>query len=325
MESDNLLADDVHRGPVLFEVVITIVHVAQSGGVVEERIHPDIDHVARVKVHRHSPLEAGTGDTEVLKARLDEVVDHLVDTGGGLQESAGLQKVLHGLGIFGKAEEIGLLLSVMDGTSAVRAAAVYQLALSPEALTGRAVFALISAFINIPVVVHFAEDTLDGGDVVIVGRADETVVRDIHELPEVQDTAGAFDDLIHKGLGRDASFLRFFLDLLAMFIRAGKEHNIIAPQALIAGDGVSGDGAVGVADVKLIRGIIDRRGDEEGFFRHLYFLLSGEDTGVIENTFLTQDPAIGKRTVLLTVLPQHPDGALLQAIQSRDREDGRCP
>ena len=53
------------------------------------------------------------------------------------------------------------------------------------------------AFVDIPVVVHFAENTLNGGDMVIIGRTDEPIVRDIHELPEVQDAAGSFDDLIY--------------------------------------------------------------------------------------------------------------------------------
>ena len=44
------------------------------------------------------------------------------------------------------------------------------------------------------------------------------------------------------------------LDLLAMLIGAGEEHDIAAGEPLIAGHGVSGHRAVGVSDVELVGG-----------------------------------------------------------------------
>ena len=302
--------------------------------------------MARVKVHGDAPLEAGAGDAEVLEAGFDEVVDHLVDAGGGLEEGAGLQELLHGFGVLGKTEEIGLLLGVMDGAAAVRAAAVNQLALGPEALAGGAVLALVGALVDIPVVVHLAEDALDGRHVVVVGRADEAVIGDVHELPQVQDAAGALDDLIHEGLGRDAGFLRFLLDLLAMLVRAGEEHHIEAAQPLVAGDGVGGDGAVGVADVKFVRGVVDRRGDEEGFFRHGYvYSFRGKirDVGNLYTrrraqrsgssskrkaggmTELSSHARRKRMDMELSLTLRRPGGAFLRAIRSRGRGDGRYP
>ena len=268
VETDNLLADDVHRGPVFVIIVIAVIHVPQGGGVVEKRIHPDIDHVARVKVHGDAPLEAGAGDAEVLEAGFDEVVDHLVDAGGRLKEGAGLQELLHGFGILGKTEEIGLLLGVMDGAAAVRAAAVYKLALGPEALAGGAVLALVGALVDVAVVVHLLEDALDGGHVVVVGGADEAVVGDVHQLPQVEDAALAADDLIDELLGGLAGGLGLLLDFLAVLVGAGQEHHVIAAQALVAREGVGGDGAVGVADVQLVRGVVDGGGDVKGLFFH---------------------------------------------------------
>ena len=58
----------------------------QRGAVVEQRVHPHIHHVAGIKVHGNTPAEAGAADAQVLQAGLDEVVDHLVDAGAGLQE-----------------------------------------------------------------------------------------------------------------------------------------------------------------------------------------------------------------------------------------------
>ena len=71
---------------------------------------------------------------------------------------------------------------------------------------------------------------------VIIRGADEAVVGDVHQLPQRAHAAGAFDDIVHKLLGRDAGGLRLFFDLLAVLVRAGQEHDVIAAQALIACD-----------------------------------------------------------------------------------------
>ena len=45
--------------------------------------------------------------------------------------------------------------------------------------------ALIGALIDVTLVVHLAEDLLDGLAVIVVGGADEAVVGDVHQLPDV--------------------------------------------------------------------------------------------------------------------------------------------
>ena len=266
VEPDDLLADEVDvRGPELVVVVVGVVHKAQGGGVVEEGVHPDIDHMAGVEVHRHAPGEAGAGDAEVLQARVDEVVDHLMDAALGLQEVGVGQQIPDGLGVLGEAEEVGLLLGVGDLPAAVGALAVLQLALGPEALAGGAVLALVAALVDVAVVVHFLEDFLHGGHVIGVGGADKAVVGNIHQLPQVQHAALAGDDIVHKLLGGDAGLLGLVLDFLAVLVGAGEEHHVIAPHALIAGHGVGGHGAVGVADMELIGRVVNGGGDIKGF------------------------------------------------------------
>ncbi len=164
VEADDLLAHKVHvGGPELLVVVIAVVLIAQGGDVVEQGVHPHVDHVAWVKVHGDAPGEAGAGDAQVLQAGLDEVVHHLVDPAAGLQEVGVLQQVPDPVGVLAQAEEIGLLLGVHDLPAAVGALAVHQLALGPEGLAGLAVFALIGALIDVPLVVHLLEDLLDRG------------------------------------------------------------------------------------------------------------------------------------------------------------------
>ena len=85
MEAYDLLAHNVYiRRPILIVVVIFFIQEAQSRGVVEKGIHPDINHMTRIKIHRDAPFEAGAGNAQVLQARLDEIVDHFVHPAGRL-------------------------------------------------------------------------------------------------------------------------------------------------------------------------------------------------------------------------------------------------
>ena len=219
--------------------------------------------MTRVKIDGDAPVEAGAGHAQILKAGLYEVVYHLVDTGGGLEKFAAFQQLLHGLCVLGKAEEICLLLGVVDLSAAVGALAVDELAFRPEAFAGGAVHTLVCALVDIAVVVHLLEDALYGLDMVVVGGADETVVGDVHELPQVLDAALAGDDIVNELLRRDTGGLGLFLYLLTVLIGAREKHDIVAAQALVSCDGVGCDSAVGVTDMQLIGGVVDRCCDVE--------------------------------------------------------------
>ena len=258
VEPDNLLADDVYRGPVFRIVVVFFVLIAERRDIVGQRVEPDIDHVLRVERDGDTPRERRAGHTEVFKARIDEVFDHLVDAGARLQIVGVDEQIAHAIRVFGQAEEIGFLLRVVNLAAAVRAFAVLQLRFGPEALARRAVFALVRALIDVALVIHLLEDALDGFDMIVVGRADETVVRDVHQLPEVEDALFPADDLVHELLRGHARGLGLLFDLLAVLVRAGEEHHVLAAQPVIARDRVGRDGGIGVADVELCRRIIDR-------------------------------------------------------------------
>ena len=87
---------------------------------------------------------------------------------------------------------------------------------------------------------------------VIVSGADEAVVGDVHQLPQIPDAPGAFHDAVHELLGSDAGLVGLLLDLLAVLVGTGEEHDVLALQSVIPGQSVGGHGAVGVADVQLI-------------------------------------------------------------------------
>ena len=114
-----------------------------------------------VEIHRDAPGEAGAGHTQILQARINKVVHHLVYAAARLQKIGVDQKIAHPAGVFAQAEEISLLLSVNHIAAAVGTFAVHQLAFCPERFAGLAVFALVGTLINIALVVHFAEDFLN--------------------------------------------------------------------------------------------------------------------------------------------------------------------
>ena len=264
----------MHIGrPVLFKIIILVVEIAESRDIVGKCIHPDVHDMVFIKVNRDSPFKAGSGDTEILQARLDEIVDHLVDAGSRLQERARFQQVLHRLCILGETEEIGFLFRIVHFTPAVGALSVHQLALCPEALTGCAVHTFVGTLVDIPVVIHFTENPLDRLDMVIIGCADKAVVGNIHQLPQIQDALRPGDDIVHKLLRRHTGCLRFLFNFLAVLVRPGKEHDVITAQALITSNHVRCHRAVGMADVQLVRGVIDRGGDVKCFLFHVWLLL----------------------------------------------------
>ena len=269
VEADDLLAHEVDVGrPELLIVIIFVVEEAQGGGIVEQGVHPHIDHMAWVKVHRHAPGEAGAGDAQVLQAGLDEVVHHLVHPGAGFQEIGVLQQVLDPVGVLGQTEEIGLLLRILHRTAAVGALAIHQLGLRPKGLAGLAVLALILALVDVALLVHLLKNLLDRGHMVVIRGADEAVVGDVHQLPQVLDSLGALHDVVYELLGGDAGFPGFVLDFLAVLVGAGEEQHVTAAQPLIAGHGVGGHSAVGVADVQLIAGVVDGGGDIKSLLFH---------------------------------------------------------
>ena len=222
-----------------------------------------------VEVNGDAPLEARAGDAEVLQARVNEVVDHLVDAGARQQEVRVDEQITHAVRVLGQTEEVGLLLGVRHLTAAVRALAVDELALGPEALAGGAVLADILALVDVALFIHLLEDFLDGGNMVVVGGADEAVIADVHQLPQILDALGALDDVIDELLRCNTGLLGLQLDLLAVLVGAGQELDVVALQPLVAGHSVGSDGAVGMSDVQLIAGIIDWRCNVEFFLIHL--------------------------------------------------------
>jgi hypothetical protein len=259
VEAQDLLADHVQVSrPEFVVIVIGLVAVAQRGDIVAQCIDPDVHGVLGVEGDRDAPLDGGAGHAGVLQALLDEG-DHLVLAALRLDElGVLLVELQQAVGVLAGLEEIGFLVGIVDLTAAVGALAVHELAVGPEALAGLAVVADVLALVDVALLIQFGEDLLAGLHVVVVGGADEAVVADIQQLPQVFDGG---DDLVNVLLGGHAGIGGLILDLLAVLVGAGQEHDVIALHPLEARQRIAGHGGVAVADVQLIAGVVDGGGD----------------------------------------------------------------
>ena len=261
VETQDFLAHHVQVGrPELIVIVVGVVAVAQCGDIVAQGVHPHIHGVLGVEGHGNAPLDRGAGHAGVLQALLDEG-DHLVLAALGLDELGVLLIELEQtVSILAGLEEVGFLVGIVDLAATLGAFAVHQLAVGPEALAGLAVVAGVLALVDVALLIELGEDLLAGLHVVVVGGADEAVVADVHQLPQIFDGG---DDLIHVLLGGHACVGGLVLDLLAVLVGAGQEHDVVALHPLEACQCVAGHGGVAVADVQLVAGIINRCGDVE--------------------------------------------------------------
>ena len=99
---------------------------------------------------------------------------------------------------------------------------------------------------------------------------DEIVIGDLHGSPELLDAAYY---IVHIFLGSHAFGLSLGLDLLAVLIGPRKEPYVIALEPFEPCHGVRHDGAVGMSDMQIIAGIINRCCDVERLFIHRYYFL----------------------------------------------------
>ena len=233
--------------------------VAQSGNVVGQGIQPHISHMLRIKGNGNSPVKSSSGYAQILKARQQEIVHHLILSGNRLDELRMFVDILNQPGsVFAHTEEVGLLLGRLHLPAAVGALAVHQLRLGEEGLAGRAVKSFVIPLIDVSLVVEALENLLNLGLMVLVRGADKFVVGSIHQIPNPLNLRCG---LVHKLLGRYASSLGLLLDFLAVLIGSGLEKYIPALGSLIAGNGIRQHDFIGVSNVGLAGSVGNGRGN----------------------------------------------------------------
>ena len=131
MEANNVLSDQMQvRRPVLLKQIaaLSVAVITDSSDIVGQGIQPYICHMLRIEGHRDTPFERGTGHAQILQARKQEVVHHLILSRYRLDKLRMLVDILDQLRrIFAHFEEICLLLCRSTRASAVRALSVHKL------------------------------------------------------------------------------------------------------------------------------------------------------------------------------------------------------
>lgn len=114
-----------------------------------------------------------------------------------------------------KFEEIGFFFGFYHFASAVGTFAVHKLRIGPETFTGFAIFAAVFAFVNVAFIVQGFEDVLHGFDMIVVGGADKTVIRNVDVFPEFFEFG---DHTVCIFLRGKAGGFGFVFDFLAMLV-----------------------------------------------------------------------------------------------------------
>ncbi len=270
VEAEDVLAYDVIRGPAAGEGLL-VGSVADGSRVIEQCVDPHVDDVRLVPGQRDAPVEGRARDGEILQALRDER-DDLVASGVRAHE-VGLvlveleQAVLE----LAQLEEVVLLLQQLERLGVDRAdlqalegsGAVDDLRLWLELLTTHAVERLVLARVDVARVVQPLEEHLHVLLMALLRGADEVVVGDVERLQQREPALG--DELVHPLLRRDVVRRCGAEHLLAVLVGAGQHPGVIAAVAVPTRERVDGHRCVPVADVGHIGGVVDGRGDVEGF------------------------------------------------------------
>ena len=192
--------------------------------------------MARVAGHWDPPGEVQPGDREIAQPLVNKIF-HLLLASGRQDETRPLDQGLYLGLIAGEPEEEIDLVAPFQGfavNAAFRVLAARGVVL--ELLTGDAIPALLAPLHHIAICLHPGKELPHQLLMLGAGGADEAVVTDLPAAPEIA-VAGA--DGIAVGLGTEPGGFSGALDLLAVLIAAGDEHNLLPSQALKASDRIA--------------------------------------------------------------------------------------
>ena len=269
VEARDVLAHEVVlHGPALLELAgALLVAVADAREIGQQGVGPHVGHVALVEGQRHAPVEGGAADGQVLQAALHEG-DHLVLARFRADEVGVLlvelqQRLLE----LGKLEEpvllaAGLLHRAMAvGAHQLAVLVLLKVGLGVIGFLVHAVPTLVAALVAPALVEQVLPELLHGAGVARLGGAHEIGVGDVEQVPHVAERR------LHgiaPGLRGHALRLGGIGHFLAMLVHTRDERHVVAVHALVARDGIGGDGGVGRAQMGLGVHVIDGRGERVG-------------------------------------------------------------
>ena len=158
--------------------------------------------------------------------------------------------------IFAHAEEVCFFFHRLDIRTADRALSICrQLALCIECLALLTVHSLVLAFVDITLVIQLLENMLHRPLMILIRRADELVIREIHDIELLTDLCRYF---IHELFRGYACLLCLLFYFLTMLICSGLETDIIADLPLVAGNGICQYDFVDISDMRFAGSIGNR-------------------------------------------------------------------
>ena len=150
--------------------------------------------------------------------------------------------------ILAHLKEVGLFLSRMYLSVALRAFPVYKLCIGIKGFTLSAVHSLVRTLVDITFVIKLLKDFLYLSLVIGVSSADEAVIRGITKVPKAFNLCG---HAVYKFFRCLSCFYRPSLYLLAMLICSCLKPYIIAFFTLKSGYCICKNNLVGIADMWL--------------------------------------------------------------------------
>ncbi len=178
--------------------------ISDSRDIVRKRIQPYIYDMFRIKVYRNSPFKRSPGHTQILQPRKEEVIHHLIFTRHRLDKlRMGIDMFNQPVCIFAHFKEISFFFCRLYFPAAVRTFTIYKLRLRKERLTRSTVHSFIISLINIPLLIQLLKDFLYFLLMVIICRTDEFIIRSVHHIPDILNTAR---HIIHKFFRRCSCF-----------------------------------------------------------------------------------------------------------------------
>ncbi len=265
----DILADQLQRGRPPAAEALLVGPVADGGDIVHQRIEPDIRHESVVERQLDPPGQAAfrARDAEVVE-RIAQEPEGLVAPEVGLDEFRIRVDIVHQpVLVLAHAEKVVCFRDAVHRATAARlgALAVDQVLLREEPLAGHAVPAIVIRAVDLVAVIQVLQDPLHRLDMSRFGGADKVVVCDFQVLPEILET---HDRLVHMCLRRHAALVGGLLHLLSMLVGTGQEMDRQACQPVVAGQHIGQDRGVGMADMRLVVHIVDRRGHIEFISTH---------------------------------------------------------
>ena len=270
MEAGDVLADDVDVRRPPFREERLVGAEADPGDVVDEGVEPDVDGVVRVVGERDPPAEVPAGHADVAQAAI-QPAEHLIPARLRDRELRPVAvEVLEALLVLREPEEVVLLFQPLDRDGRMPFAfPVDEVRLFVEGLAAAAIQAFIRGEIDVVVLHPAANELLHRGDVVRIGRADESVGRDPVDPADLLELRG---QTVHEDASLLAGGLRRGLDTRRVLVRSGEQEDIAATLAMEAGQCIGAGELVRVMQTGPVIDVRDRRRDVELLPFHLGIL-----------------------------------------------------